>query len=107
MPEFYTRTCFEISGKPANLQKLVDIHDACVKAQRNLSEPPTDLVRLVFPEWTGYLWQAGQSAMLVRRTRGAGGLDVLAVDLDADSWTRLITGGLTQEVIRLPKLNVE
>lgn len=53
MPEFYTKTCFEINGKPANLQKLVDIHDACVKAQRNLSEPPTDLVRLVFPEWTG------------------------------------------------------
>jgi hypothetical protein len=53
MMDFYTKTCFEISGKPANLQKLVDIHDACVKAQRNLSEPRTDLVRLVFPEWTG------------------------------------------------------
>lgn len=40
--------------------------------------------------------------MLVRKTRGAGGLDVLAVDLDVDAWMRLITGGLAQGVIRLP-----
>lgn len=41
--------------------------------------------------------------MLVRKTRGTGGLDVLDVDLDVDSWTRLITGGLSQEIIALPK----
>jgi len=33
--------------------------------------------------------------MLVRKTCGA-------VDLDVDAWTRLITGGLAQGVIRLP-----
>ena len=41
--------------------------------------------------------------MLVSKTRGAGGLDVLAVDLDADAWTRLITGGLANRVISLPQ----
>ena len=41
--------------------------------------------------------------MLVRKTRSAGGLDVLAVDLDVDSWTRLMTGGLSQGIIRLPQ----
>ena len=40
--------------------------------------------------------------MLVRKTRGAGGLGGLAVDLDADSWTHLITGGLAQKVIVFP-----
>jgi hypothetical protein len=51
-------------------------------------------------EWD-YLWQAGQSAMLVRKTCSAGGLDVLSVDLDAEAWTRLITGGLAERVIQL------
>jgi hypothetical protein len=40
--------------------------------------------------------------MLVRKTRSAGGLDVLAVDLDVDAWTRLLTGGLQQNIITLP-----
>jgi hypothetical protein len=62
----------------------------------------TKLVKVpVFLDWAGYLWQAGQNAMLVRKTRGAGGLDVLAVDLDVDSWTRLMTGRLSQGIIRL------
>ena len=73
------------------------------QAMGHLQHHVTTLVNVpVFADWTGYLWQAGQSAMLVRKTRGAGGLDVLAVDLDADSWTRLLTGGLSQGVIRLP-----
>jgi hypothetical protein len=41
--------------------------------------------------------------MLVRRTLGAGGLDVLAVDLDIDAWTRLIAGGLSQGLLSLPQ----
>jgi len=41
--------------------------------------------------------------MLVRKTRSAGGIDLLSVDLDVDSWTRLITGGLEQGVIALPQ----
>jgi hypothetical protein len=73
------------------------------QAMAQLRHHVTELVKVpVFPEWTGYLWQAGQSAMLVRRTRSAGSLDVLAVDLDVDSWTRLITGGLATRLYSLP-----
>ncbi len=79
------------------------LHVSDEQAMAQLHQYVTKLVKVpVFPEWTGYLWQAGQSAMLVRKTRGAGGLAVLAVDLDVDSWTRLITGGLSQKIIRLP-----
>jgi len=79
-------------------------HVSDEQAMVQLRHHVTKLVKVpVFPDWTGYLWQAGQSAMLVRPTRGAGGLDVLAVDLDVDSWTRLITGGLSQGIIRLPQ----
>jgi hypothetical protein len=61
------------------------------------------LVRVaVFDTWASYLWTAGQAAMLVRKTRGEGGLIVYSVDLDVDAWTRLITGGLEQAVICLP-----
>jgi uncharacterized protein YodC (DUF2158 family) len=74
------------------------------QAAAQLRQHVTRLVNVpVFPEWTGYLWQAGQSAMLVRRTLGAGGLDVLAVDLDIDAWTRLIAGGLSQGILCLPQ----
>jgi hypothetical protein len=41
--------------------------------------------------------------MLVRKTRSAGGIDLLSIDLDVDAWTRLITGGLEQRIIRLPQ----
>ncbi len=78
------------------------LHVSDEQAMAQLHQHVTKLVKVpVFVEWTGYLWQAGQSAMLVRKTRGAGGLDVLAVDLDVDSWTRLITGGLSQGIIAL------
>lgn len=77
-------------------------HVSDEQAMAQLHQHVMKLVKVpVFTEWTGYLWQAGQSAMLVRKTRGAGGLDVLAVDLDVDSWTRLITGGLARSVIAL------
>jgi hypothetical protein len=56
----------------------------------------------VFEAWAAYLWSAGQAAMLVRKTRGAGGLLVYAIDLDIDFWTRLITGGIEQNIIALP-----
>jgi hypothetical protein len=56
----------------------------------------------VFEAWATYLWSAGQAAMLVRKTRGAGGLTVYGIDLDIDSWTRLITGGIEQSIIALP-----
>jgi len=58
--------------------------------------------RPVFDAWAGYLYHAGQTAMLVRPTRSAGDIDLLTVDLDIDAWTRLITGGIEQNVIMLP-----
>ena len=60
----------------------------------------------VFEAWSSYLYEAGQRAMLVRKTRSAGGIDLLSIDLDVDAWTRLITGGLEQQIIRLPELAV-
>jgi hypothetical protein len=57
----------------------------------------------VFEAWASYLYEAGQRAMLVRKTRSAGGIDLLSIDLDVDAWTRLITGGLEQRIIRLPQ----
>lgn len=80
------------------------LHVSDEQAMAQLHQHVMKLVKVpVFLDWTGYLWQAGQSAMLVRKTRGAGGLDVLAVDLDVDAWTRLITGGLSQGIIHLPQ----
>lgn len=80
------------------------LHVSDEQAMAQLHQHVTKLVKVpVFLDWTGYLWQAGQSAMLVRKTHGAGGLDVLAVDLDVDSWTRLITGGLMTQAITLPQ----
>jgi len=55
----------------------------------------------VFPDWTRYLWQAGQSAMLVRPTRTGGDVKLWTIDMDADSWSRLLTGGLNQSIIAL------
>jgi len=49
---------------------------------------------------------AYQGAMRVRKTRSAGGIDLLSVDLDIDSWTRLITGALEQGVIMLPESGI-
>lgn len=51
--EFYTKTCFEVSGKPEDLQMLVKIHEACADAHRSMAIDPGDLVRSVFPEWKG------------------------------------------------------
>jgi len=74
------------------------------QAAAKLKHHITELVKVpVFDAWAGYLHQAGQTAMLVRPTRGAGGVDLLTVALDADAWTRLITGGLAQNIIALPQ----
>jgi hypothetical protein len=56
----------------------------------------------VFDTWSSYLYHAGQTAMLVRKTHAGGGIDLLTLTLDADAWTRLITGGVEQQVIALP-----
>ena len=73
------------------------------QATLQLKQHVNELVKVpVFDAWADYLYHAGQTAMLVRKTRSAGGLDVLAVDLDVDAWTRLLTGGLEQSIIALP-----
>jgi hypothetical protein len=73
------------------------------QAVAKLKHHVTQLVHIpVFEAWSAYLYDAGQRAMLVRRTRSAGGIDLLSVDLDVDAWTRLITGGLEQKIIELP-----
>ena len=73
------------------------------QAMTQLRHHVTKLVKVpVFAEWTSYLWQAGQNAMLVRPTRTGGDVKLYTIVLDVDAWTRLITGGLTQETIQLP-----
>lgn len=73
------------------------------QATAKLKHHVTQLVNIpVFDGWSAYLFEAGQKAMLVRKTRSAGGIDLLSVDLDVDAWTRLIVGGLEQRIIRLP-----
>ncbi|KXK50673.1 MAG: hypothetical protein UZ13_02317 [Chloroflexi bacterium OLB13] len=81
---------------------IVRISDA--QAAAKLAHHVTQLVNVpVFEAWSAYLYDAGHRAMLVRKTRSAGGIDLLTVDLDVDAWTRLITGGLEQGVIVLPQ----
>lgn len=72
------------------------------QAMAQLRHHVTKLVNVpVFPEWTGYLWDAGQRAMLLRSTRTGGDVKLWTVDLDSDAWTRLITGGLSTGMIAL------
>jgi hypothetical protein len=74
------------------------------QAAAKLKHHVTELVKVpVFDDWIGYLYHAGQTAMLVRPTRSAGDIDLLSVTLDIDAWTRLITGGIEQGVFTLPQ----
>ncbi len=73
------------------------------QAIAKLKQHVTELVKIpVFDDWASYLYHAGQTAMLVRPTKSEGGIDLLTVDLDVDAWTRLITGGLSKNVLQLP-----
>ncbi len=75
--------------------------------QAKLKHHVHELVKVsVFDAWASYLWEAGQVAMLVRKTRTGGEIELYTIDLDADAWTRLITGGLEQGAIRLPMESV-
>ncbi len=89
-------------GKSTTFILRTDEAQAAAKLKHHVAE----LVKVpVFDEWAGYLYHAGQSAMLVRPTRSAGDIDLLSVTLDIDAWTRLITGGIEQGVIALPIAN--
>ena len=86
-------------GKSTTFILRIDEAQAAAKLKHHI----TELVKVpVFDEWAGYLYHAGQTAMLVRPTRSAGDIDLLSVDLDIDAWTRLITGGIEQNIISLP-----
>jgi hypothetical protein len=86
-------------GKSTTFILRADEAQAAAKLKHHI----TELVKVpVFDEWAGYLYHAGQSAMLVRPSRSAGDIDLLTVTLDIDAWTRLITGGIEQGVIALP-----
>lgn len=77
-------------------------HISDEQAMVQLRHHITQLVKVpVFPEWTSYLWHAGQTAMLLRPTRTGGDVKLYTVVLDCDAWTRVITGGLAEEIIRL------
>jgi hypothetical protein len=77
------------------------LHVSDEQAMAQLQQHVTKLVKVpVFADWTGYLWQTGQAAMLLRPTRTGGDVTLWTVDLDADAWTRLITGGLATRTIR-------
>ncbi len=77
-------------------------HVSDEQAMAQLRQHVTKLVKVpVFPEWTGYLWQAGQAAMLLRPTRTGGDVKLWTLTFDADAWTRLITGGLAEGNITL------
>jgi hypothetical protein len=74
------------------------------QAQAQLLDQVRKLVNVaVFDDWSEYLWQAGTNAMLVRPARSGGAIDLLSVLLDSSAWTRLITGGIEQQVIVLPE----
>jgi hypothetical protein len=76
------------------------------QAIAQLKQHITALVNIpIFEAWSEYLWLAGQAALLVRKTRAGGGIDLWTVELDVDAWTRLITGGLEMGVYHFQKLN--
>ena len=84
------------------------LHISDEQAMAQLKQHVTELVNVpVFEAWTGYLWQAGQAAMLVSKAHAEGGLTVWKVELDGDAWTRLTTTGLQQRLIALPAVEVQ
>lgn len=81
---------------------LLQMDEAQAKAK--LKHLVTQFVNIpVFDVWTEFLWSAGRAASLVHPTRMAGGVDLLTVSRDAAAWTRLITGGVEQQIIQLPE----
>jgi hypothetical protein len=67
------------------------------QAAAKLKHHVTELVKVpVFDEWAGYLYHAGQTAMLVRQTRSAGEIDLLTVMLDVDARKGLSPAALSR-----------
>jgi hypothetical protein len=73
------------------------------QARAKLGAHVAALVRVaVFPEWHGYLEQRGRDEGMVRPCECRGGVEVEAVTLDRDAWTRVIGEGLERGEIGLP-----
>jgi hypothetical protein len=56
----------------------------------------------VFPEWFSFLVQQGRQENLVQRCTCYGGVQMWAVTLDSERWSRVIQSGLASDVITLP-----
>ena len=56
----------------------------------------------VFPEWFSFLVQQGRQESLVQRCTCYGGVQMWAVTLDSERWSRVIQSGLASDVITLP-----
>ncbi|MBC7293795.1 MAG: hypothetical protein H5T84_06800, partial [Thermoleophilia bacterium] len=56
----------------------------------------------VFPAWFPFLVQQGRQDRLIERCTCYGGVQVWAITLDRDAWTRVIQDGLTSGGIALP-----
>jgi hypothetical protein len=98
--------CHELLTQPnyGGASTTFMIHVSDEQAMAQLRQHITRLVKVpMFPEWTAYLWDAGQRAMLLRPTRTGGDVKLFTVILDADAWTRLLTGGLATGIIQLPQ----
>jgi len=98
--------CHELLTQPnyGGASTTFMIHVSDEQAMAQLRQHITKLVKVpVFLEWTAYLWDAGQRAMLLRPTRTGGDVKLWTISLDDSGWTRLITGGLAQNIIRLPQ----
>ena len=81
---------------------IMHLDDAQAKGQ--LLHYIRELVSVpVFPQWIDYLWQAGQTAMLLRNCKADGGIILKSLDLDATAWKRIITGGVANDIIHIPQ----
>jgi hypothetical protein len=81
---------------------IIQMSEEQAKAQ--LLHHVRETVKLpVFHHWIDYLWQAGLVAKLVRNTRAGGGLTLKTIDLDMDSWGRLIQYGVAEKAISIPQ----
>jgi hypothetical protein len=56
----------------------------------------------VFDCWTDYLWQAGRDAKLIRNVRTGGGIQMWKLSLRRQAWTRIVSGGLYEDIIAIP-----
>jgi hypothetical protein len=73
------------------------------QARAKIGAHVSALVRVaVFEQWHAYLEQRGRDDGLIQPCECYGGIDMHALDLDRDAWTRIICAGLEAGEISLP-----